>query len=104
MVISTGRSSWTGARLTFVALLMGFPLATPSVVLGLSAQTPATLGSTMAIAASGPVMSGSITLVWSAVPDATHYHVRVEDAVTLQVDDYYPLKRSDAWTEEGCVP
>ena len=62
-------SSRTGARLTFVALLMVFPLATLSVL----AQTPATLGPTTAITESGPVMGESITFVWSGVPDATHY-------------------------------
>jgi hypothetical protein len=97
----TRMSNWTGARLTFVALLVGFPLATPGVVLGQGAETPATLGSTMAITESGPVMGGSITLVWSAVPDATHYHVRVEDAVTLQVDDYYPAEAASCVTGGG---
>ena len=99
--MSTRMSNWTRARLTFVALLVVFPLATSSVVLGQSAQTPAALGPTMAISESGPVMGGSITLVWSAVPDATHYHVRVDDAVTLQVDDYYPAEAASCVTGGG---
>ena len=101
MAMSTKVSNWTGVRFTCVALLVGFSCATPSVVLGQSAQTPTTLGSTMAITASGPVMGGSITLVWSAVPDATHYHARVEDAVTLQIDDYYPAEAAGCATGGG---
>lgn len=89
--------SSTGARLAFVALLVVLPLATPSLM----AQAPATLGPTVAITESGHVMGDSITFVWSGVPDATHYHVRVEDAVTLQVDDYYPAEAASCATGGG---
>ena len=64
-------------------------LALLVVPAGAAAQSAQSLPATSAITTAGPVVGASMTLVWSAVPEATHYHVRLADAVGIQLDDYF---------------
>jgi len=55
------------------------------VALGIPANGQ-TLAPAPAIATTGPVVRTSMTLVWGAVPDATHYRIRLDDATGQRLD------------------
>ena len=59
------------------------------VAAGPVAAAAQTLGAAPAITTSGPVVGDSLTLVWGAVPGASHYHVQLQDAAGRRVDEYY---------------
>jgi hypothetical protein len=49
------------------------------------------------------VIGTSMTLVWGAVPDATHYRIRLDDATGQRLDDYYRPDQAGCATGAVCA-
>lgn len=61
-----------------------------------------TLAPAQPITTTGPVAGSSMTLVWGAVPDATHYHIRLDDVTGSQLEDYYRPDQVGCTTGSVC--